>query len=215
MTTTGEPMTADNEHPPAPSRAKLPVTPSDRERPPALDRWATPVLAAITLAVGATLAIARAGSEAIFLVAAAYIALVGVRLAIIDLRTHRLPDRIVFPSYGVLVALLAFSALSGSDVAALGRAAVTAALTGLLYAVMNRWGSLGLGDVKLGILLGFILGWAGWGAAIAGPVLGFLIAFVVAIVLLIAGKGRNTHIAFGPYLIGGALIAIAQHLLSH
>ncbi|WP_165067709.1 prepilin peptidase [Marisediminicola senii] len=170
------------------------------------------MLAAVTLAVGGTLAITRNGSETIFLVAAAYIALVGAWLAIIDLRTHRLPDRIVFPSYGVLAALLAFHVLSGSDVAALGRAAITAALTGFLYAVMNRWGSMGLGDVKLGILLGLILGWAGWGAAIAGPVLGFLLAFVVAIVLLIAGKGRNTHIAFGPYLIGGALIAIAQHL---
>lgn len=194
MTTTDEPLTAD------------------KERPPALARWAIPVVATVTLAVGATLAIARGGPEAIFLVAVTYIALVGVWLAIIDLRTHRLPDRIVLPSYGVLVALLTLSAVSEGDVAALGRAAATATLTGLFYAVMNRWGSMGLGDVKLGVLLGLILGWAGWGAAIAGPVLGFLLAFIVAIALLITGRGRNTHIAFGPYLIGGALIAIAQSL---
>lgn len=214
MTTTDEHMTADNERPPARSRSGAPVPPSDREHPPAPDRWATPVLAALTLSVGAILAIAGAGPTSLLITAVVYIALVGVWLAIVDLRTHRLPDRIIFPSYGVLAALLAFSVLSGTDVAALGRAAATAALTGLLYAVMNRWGSMGLGDVKLGILLGLILGWAGWSAAIAGPIFGFLLAFVVAIALLLAGKGKSFHIAFGPYLIGGALIALAQSLLA-
>ncbi|WP_181025737.1 prepilin peptidase [Rathayibacter rathayi] len=205
-------MTADNERPPAPSHPDAPAQPSDGERPLAPDRWATPVLAALTLSVGAILAIADASPTSLLITAVVYIALVGVWLAIVDLRTHRLPDRIIFPAYGVLAALLAFSALSGADVAAPGRAAATAALTGLLYTALNRWGSMGLGDVKLGILLGLILGWAGWSAAIAGPIFGFLIAFVVAIALLIAGKGKSFHIAFGPYLIGGALIAIVQPL---
>jgi len=212
MATTDRQMTADNELPPAPSRPARPVS-SDREFPPTPDRWVLLVLAALTLAVGAVLAIAGTGPTSIFMTAAGYIAVVGAWLAIVDLRTHRLPDRIIFPSYGVLAALLAFYVLSGGDVAALWRAGATVALTGLLYAVMNHWGSMGFGDVKLGVLLGLILGWAGWSAAIAGPILGFLLAFVVAIALLTAGKGRSFHIAFGPYLIGGALIAIAQHLL--
>lgn len=178
-----------------------------------LGRWAPVSLAAAAIATGALITLTGSGSQPVFLTAVVYISVVGVWLAIVDLRSHRLPDRIVFPSYGALSALLALYALTEADTAVLVRAALTAALTGVLYGAMNRWGSMGLGDVKLGILLGLILGWAGWSAAIAGPIFGFLLAFVVAIALLIAGKGKSFHIAFGPYLIGGALIAIAQHLL--
>lgn len=178
-----------------------------------LGRWAPLSLAAAAIATGALLTLTGAGSQPVFLTAVVYITAVGVWLAIVDLRSHRLPDRIVFPSYGALSALLALYALAEADTGVLVRAALTAALTGVLYGAMNRWGSMGRGDVKLGILLGLILGWAGWSAAVAGPVFGFLLAFIVAVVMLLAGRGRKFHIAFGPYLIGGALIAIAQHLL--
>ena len=43
---------------------------------------------------------------------------------------------------------------------------------------------LGLGDVKLGLVLGLHLGWLGWSQVLAGAVLGFVLQAVVAVVLL-------------------------------
>jgi leader peptidase (prepilin peptidase)/N-methyltransferase len=70
-------------------------------------------------------------------------------------------------------------------------------------------GGMGLGDVKFAGVLGFALGWLGWAQVIAGTAVGFLLGGVVSVVLLAGGRARRkTRIAFGPYLIAGALTAV-------
>ncbi len=176
-------------------------------------RWTVAALAGVTAATAAVLFVVDQPA-AITLLACAYIGVVGLWPSVIDFRTHRLPNVIIFPSYAVVAALLALYAADAHDVAALGRAAAAAALTGALYAAMNRWGSMGRGDVKLGVLLALLFGWLGWDAVISGPVVGFLLAFVVALGLVLSGKGRNTYVAFAPYLVGGALITICRHFVA-
>jgi leader peptidase (prepilin peptidase) / N-methyltransferase len=75
---------------------------------------------------------------------------------------------------------------------------------------MLRPADLGLGDVKLAGVVGLMLGWLGWGEAILGTFLGFLFGGAVGIFLLLAGRvGRRTALPFGPFMLLGALVAIA------
>jgi leader peptidase (prepilin peptidase) / N-methyltransferase len=137
-----------------------------------------------------------------------WLAAVGVTLAVIDLETLRLPDRLTLPSYPVGVVLLAIPA----DWPALGRAVLAAAVTGaaaLLLALLAPQGGLGLGDVKLLGVLGLFLGWLGWGVLVVGVALGFALGAVVAVGMLASRRaGLRNHLAFGPWLVAGALVAV-------
>jgi leader peptidase (prepilin peptidase)/N-methyltransferase len=68
---------------------------------------------------------------------------------------------------------------------------------------------IGWGDVKLSGVLGLYLGWLGVGPLVAGLFLGYLLAALVGLVLLAARRAtRRSQIPFGPFLLGGTLIAI-------
>lgn len=137
-----------------------------------------------------------------------WLAAVGVTLAVIDLETLRLPDRLTLPSYPVGLVLLAIPA----DWPALGRAVLAAAITGataFLLALLAPRGGLGLGDVKLLGVLGLFLGWLGWGVLVVGVALGFALGAVAAVGMLASRRaGLRDHLAFGPWLIAGALVAV-------
>jgi leader peptidase (prepilin peptidase)/N-methyltransferase len=137
-----------------------------------------------------------------------YLTAVGIALALIDLDTHRLPNRIVLPSYLVGGVLLA---AASRDWATAGRA--VAGLAGLfaLYFVIAwvRPNGMGFGDVKLAGLLGLYLGWLGWSSLLVGAFAGFAIGALVGLVLLVAGRaGRRTEVAFGPFMLAGVLLAL-------
>jgi leader peptidase (prepilin peptidase)/N-methyltransferase len=152
-----------------------------------------------------------------------YLTAAGVVLAVVDLRVHRLPDKIVIPSYPILAALFAESCLVTGDVrwdphrwlAAGVAATLLFVLFGLLYLV--RRSGLGLGDVKLVGLLGAALGWLGsLSLALAGLFLGLLSAGLYATVLLATRRARRTDpIAYGPHLLLGAYLAIVLGAAGH
>jgi leader peptidase (prepilin peptidase)/N-methyltransferase len=137
-----------------------------------------------------------------------WLAAVGVTLAVIDAETLRLPDRLTLPSYPVGLVLLALPA----DWPALGRAVLAAVVAGgaaLLLALLAPRGGLGLGDVKLLGVLGLFLGWLGWGVLVVGVALGFAIGALAAVAMLASRRaGLRDHLAFGPWLIAGALVAV-------
>jgi leader peptidase (prepilin peptidase)/N-methyltransferase len=100
----------------------------------------------------------------------------------------------------VLVAVaLAFGAYP------LGGTALLAALFLFLPRLFNA-DAIGMGDVKLGLLIGAALG---WGAASA-LALGFLFVFPVALARVIRGgaAARRATIPMGPFLALGALVAL-------
>jgi leader peptidase (prepilin peptidase)/N-methyltransferase len=137
-----------------------------------------------------------------------WLAAAGVTLAVIDLDCLRLPDRLTLPSYAAGLVLLAIPA----DWSALGRAvlgAVAAAGAALLLALVAPSGGLGFGDVKLLGVLGLFLGWLGWGVLVLGVAFGFALGAVAAIAMLASRRaGLRDHLAFGPWLIAGALVAV-------
>ena len=123
---------------------------------------------------------------------------------------QRLPDRLTLPAYPALILLLALTAVLTGDGAALVRALLGALALGggyLLIGLVSS-GQLGGGDIKLAGLVGLALGWLGWRSMITGACLAFVLAAMMSLGLLAARRvSRRSMISFGPYLLGGALLA--------
>ncbi|GAB3028540.1 hypothetical protein GCM10027052_00090 [Parafrigoribacterium mesophilum] len=143
------------------------------------------------------------------LIAFLYLAAISVVLALIDLDTHTLPNRIVLPSYIVGVALLGMSSVLAGDYGQLLRAGIGMAALWLAYLAMAFAypGGMGFGDVKLAGVLGLYLAWLGWGTLIVGAFAAFLLGGLFAVGLLIARKaGRKSGIPFGPWMLLGCWV---------
>jgi leader peptidase (prepilin peptidase)/N-methyltransferase len=136
-----------------------------------------------------------------------YLAAISIALALIDLDVHRLPDKIVLPSYLVGGALLAVASIAEHDYDALVRAAIGLAALWLLYFALALVypGGMGFGDVKLAGVLGMYLAWLGWAELVVGAFLAFLLGGVLGVALMAVRKaGRKSKIPFGPFMLLGA-----------
>ncbi len=145
------------------------------------------------------------------LLALLWFAGISIALTAIDLDTHRLPDRIVLPSYAVLAALLGLvAALTGAGESA----ARAAAGAGILFAVYFTLAlisprGMGMGDVKLAGVIGLVLGWFGWAPLAVGALAAFLLGGLAAVVLIVTRRARRTTgIPFGQWMLGGAWVGI-------
>ncbi|WP_406245674.1 prepilin peptidase [Microbacterium sp. M] len=148
---------------------------------------------------------------AIVIVVHAVLIGIGLRLIIIDARTHRLPNRIVLPVGACLLVLVGIEALAAGDASALVRALAGLVILGGFYAVLNlAGGGVGGGDVKLAAVIGLVLAWHGWQALIVGAAAAFVLGAVYALGLMALRRAhRSTRIAFGPWMIVGAVVGIA------
>jgi leader peptidase (prepilin peptidase) / N-methyltransferase len=141
-----------------------------------------------------------------------WVGTLGVAMAYVDLREHRLPDPL---SAAALVgggSLLAVAAAATGEWAAYGRAwlAAVAMFAAFLTLALLRPADLGLGDVKLAGVLGLVLGWQGWGVVVAGAFFGFLFGGLTGVgLMLVRRAGRRSSIPFGPFMLLGALVAVA------
>jgi leader peptidase (prepilin peptidase) / N-methyltransferase len=126
-----------------------------------------------------------------------------VVISAIDIERRIIPNRIVLPAAAIV--LVAQIALFPDRAGEWALAAILAALFFLVPNVLSRK-LMGMGDVKLALLLGAALGWQ-----VAGAVaLAFLCVFPVALLVLARGglAARKTTIPFGPFLALGALIML-------
>lgn len=146
-----------------------------------------------------------------------YLAAVGTALALIDLDVKRLPDVLTLPSYPVGAVLLGVASLHEPHLllrAALGGLAMFGVYFALAFAYPA---GMGFGDVKLSGVLGLYTAWLGWDVWGAGLLLGFFLGgfFGIGLVLLKKG-GRKTAVPFGPFMLGGTLLAVLWgHQLVH
>ncbi|HEY7019423.1 MAG TPA: prepilin peptidase [Gaiellaceae bacterium] len=138
---------------------------------------------------------------------ASFFCVVLVVLSAIDL-THRIvPNRIVLPA--ACIVLVAQTALYPSPewlLAALGASGF------LLAAALAYPAGMGMGDVKLALLLGAMLG----RLVAVGLMVGMVAALVPSVILLArhGSAARKMGIPFAPFLALGALIALfAGHSL--
>lgn len=177
---------------------------------PALSPWQTLVQALTTATLFATLAWRFGPNTA--LLAPSWLAVTGVTLAERDLRTRRLPNRLVLPNYLVIPSLAAVTILTGAHPAALVRATLgmVAILIfyGLLYMVFP--GQLGGGDLKIAGPVGFLLAWQSWSALLTGTLLAWMLATLALPLLSRAAPPRSGDLSLplGPFVIGAALVTI-------
>lgn len=135
----------------------------------------------------------------------------GVALFWIDLDVHRLPEGLTLPVIPLLLVLLTVASATTGDWSALLRAAICGAAGWLVYAVLAFVvpGGLGLGDATLGGLVAIPLGYLGWGVPVLGFCVAYLVAGAVALVGLVTRRlSLRSHIAFGPFIVVGALVAL-------
>jgi leader peptidase (prepilin peptidase) / N-methyltransferase len=140
-----------------------------------------------------------------------FLGVLGVMLAAIDISVQRLPDRLVLPAFPLMISLLALAALLEHNGAGLVRAPLGGLALGAVFLALAllRPGQLGGGDIKLAGLAGLALGWLGWPAVTTAAVLGFALSAVTSLALLAARRvSLSSAVCFGPFLLGGALIAV-------
>lgn len=141
----------------------------------------------------------------------------GVAISAIDLRTLIVPTRIVWPAFGLVVALSLVSTAIDGEVAWLLSALVCLlCLAGPLFLV---WFALprgmGFGDVRLAVLLGWTVGFYGGTEPVAGVILAVCVLLAASVIGIVVGvvalgaRGRKAKVPWGPSLFAASLLSIA------
>ncbi|HUH07444.1 MAG TPA: prepilin peptidase [Egibacteraceae bacterium] len=132
-------------------------------------------------------------------------------VAVIDLRTRRIPNRLTYPLTPVLLGLMVVAALLGGQPSIALRSLFggLAAFGALLVLALISPRGMGMGDVKLAAFIGVGLGYLGWAHVLLGIFGAFLVGGVIAIGLLLTGmRKRKDQIPFGPYMAVSAMLAL-------
>jgi leader peptidase (prepilin peptidase) / N-methyltransferase len=161
--------------------------------------WKYPLVELLTaLLVGASVLAFGFSAEA---AVASFFCAALVAVSVVDLERRIIPNRIVLPAAAVVLA--AQTLLFPSPEWAL--AAVGAALF-LFLAALAYPAGMGMGDVKLALLLGAMLG----RTVPVAMMIAMIAALVPAVVLLIrhGSAARKMGIPFGPFLAFGGVVAL-------
>lgn len=125
-----------------------------------------------------------------------------IAIFFIDLDHFIIPNVIVLPAAAVVLAsMLAIDPGRWLELIVAG--VVSAVFFFVIVMVMPR--GMGMGDVKLVLMMGFFLG----KAILVALFVGFLTGALTGVVLMMAGvRGRKSQIPFGPFLSTGAIVAL-------
>ncbi len=134
-----------------------------------------------------------------------------VAISAVDLEKFIVPNRILYPTLFIAAPLLLAAAVIDGDWSQARTAAIGGVLGfGLLLVIhLVSPAGMGFGDVRLAGLIGMTVGWLSVGEVLVALFLAFLLAAVVGVGLILVGvKGRKDKVPFGPFLAGGALLAV-------
>ena len=131
-----------------------------------------------------------------------------IALALIDFDTQLLPDSITLPLVWAGLMFNLFGALTDTRSAVIGAMAGYLALWSVywLFKLLTRRDGMGFGDFKLLAALGAFLGWQMLPlivliSSVVGAVIGIFL-------ILLARRGREVPMPFGPYLVCAGVIAL-------
>lgn len=131
-----------------------------------------------------------------------------MKLALIDMKTRRLPDRYVVCLTGSVMGIILVLAMGQAGPGVIARAFVggpsLALFYGLIRLVSN--GGVGMGDVKLAFPLGALTSALSWSTFVAGFIATSLTGGILAL-LVIARRMPSKTIPYGPAMIFGTSLA--------
>jgi leader peptidase (prepilin peptidase)/N-methyltransferase len=156
--------------------------------------------------VGVALAAAELGPDGLV---RAFLVAVLATVTVSDLERRVIPNRVVLPATAIV---LAANLVLHPDRTIEWLASAAGAALFLLLPELIRPGAVGMGDVKLALLLGAALGAAVVGAVVVAA----LAAFPFALVLAVLGRGSPSPrmLPFGPFLaLGAAAVLLTQTAL--
>jgi leader peptidase (prepilin peptidase)/N-methyltransferase len=174
--------------------------PQEARRRPA--SWRTVALATVA---GVAAAAVAARSQLPWWATGVYLALLALLLVLsaTDLEQRRLPHVVLDPLIVLAVVFVPFNPAVDPAMAIVGAVAAVAFLGALALVVK---GGLAVGDLYLVAPIGLMLGWPVIFTAL------FAAAFLAAgtSVALLVGRrvGMRSYIPFGPFLVGGAVLAL-------
>ncbi len=159
------------------------------------------VLAGLAVRFGATVGLAPYAVVGIALVA----------ISVIDVESHMVPNRILYPAGFLAAPLLVVTAAVENRWGSLWHAAASATI-GFVALFLVHFAypkGMGFGDVRLAALVGGAAGWMGFRAAFLAFFLMFLFGSIGGIIqLAVTGGGRRTAIGFAPYMALGTLTVV-------
>lgn len=132
-------------------------------------------------------------------------------LTLVDLAEKRLPNAVIFPVLAVVAVLLVPPTwISGEWIALLWALIGAAAMFAVYFLLaLISPSSMGMGDVKLALVIGLLLGWFGLNAWLVGLLAAFVVGGLIAIVaLLLRRVTLRGSIPFGPSMLVGALVSV-------
>ncbi len=174
-------------------------------------RLMVPVWTAIPIAVAFAVALIWAFGSTRLLVSLLPFAAFGAAVTVVDMRELRIPNRLTRPATVIAVPLLWVASTAGWSDLSLTRAALGAVAMSSMYLMLALvWpDGLGLGDVKLAVVLGAQLGLFGWITIVRGVFAAHLLMGPVAIVVLLTHRaGRRAALPLGPFLVAGSIAAL-------
>jgi len=153
-----------------------------------------------------------------------WLVVLGVPIAVIDLRTMIVPTRLVWPAFfGGVVLTVVIALAEGRPLALVSALVGTLTLAGPLFVLWYVLPShLGFGDVRLCTFLGWMVGFAStWVddqlmVAVLAAVITMTLGSLGGIVLGVALRaGFGVRLPFGPTLVAGAFVTVvwAQPIL--
>lgn len=146
-----------------------------------------------------------------------WIGLVGILgcalvLSAIDIREHRLPNRIVGPLAGAVAVWLIVLGVINDDLARTGAAFLWGLAVMGVFLVLAIVAGLGMGDVKFAWPLAATIGWFG-SAAVQTALFGLILSGgIVGVVLMVTRRNTKFQLPYGPFMTVGLICGVVHGL---
>lgn len=128
-----------------------------------------------------------------------------------DFRHYLIPDVVIYPAILIFCfwyfgRYLFFSDITKGEALGTAMSAFGAATFFLATVMVSRGQWMGIGDIKLALLMGLLLGWPNIFVALF---LSFLIGAIIGVgMILLKKKTLKSEIPFGPFLVLGTFISL-------
>lgn len=130
-------------------------------------------------------------------------------VSVSDLRSRRIPNRVVAVTWIGGAVLLAAAACADGAIWPLARAGIASVALAAFYLALGLAvrGGMGMGDVKWAAVVGLYLGWLGWSAVFVGTLAAFFAAALFVVGRLVARRAGGV-VPMAPFMSLGVLVAV-------